>query len=114
MSGGCDCGCAEEIEELRALAEAAHRRIENLEDQLENDSTTSSGSAGRFDGRDQAVLDQLKPGQRIDAATLRELYRAHTDVRSPKTLKNRIRTLTGDDAFEATGPGAWRYRGDQA
>lgn len=113
MSSGSEIGS--KIKELEALVDAAHKRIDHLEEELEDarsgaQSDQFAGSSG-FDGRDQAVLEQLQPGQRVSASELKQLYRSHTDVRSNQTLKNRIKTLTSAGAFESTGPGAWKFVG---
>lgn len=106
-----------DVEELRQLVDAAHKRIDELESELEDLRGSSiegrsATDASPFDARDSAVLDALGPGQTVTVSDLQQLYRTHTDVRAKQTLKSRIKTLTGHDRFETRSAGRWRYVGD--
>lgn len=95
-------------EEVAAL----RRRIEDIEDrveELESGSSSSVGSSGGPGHRDQAVIDQLESGDIVTVSGLKKLYRTNTDIRSERTLKNRVKSLTNRPEFDWTAPGKWRY-----
>ena len=92
------------------------KRISELEDALEEATSGATGgtvgqTGGYGDSRDSAVIDQLTPGQTVGIGQLKQLYRTHTDIRSDRTLKNRVKTLTKSPLFDHRDRGAWVYIG---
>lgn len=100
------------VEALHKKITALEERVDELESQLdESQSPTTSDSVGVVDSRDQAVLDHLGEGDVVGVSGLQKVYRAHTDIRNKRTLKNRVQTLTNRPEFEWLAPGKWRYTG---
>lgn len=99
------------VDELEALTEALQKRVASQSERI--DELESGASTGRnTDHRDAAVLEQLQPGQKVDLRTLRQYYQNHTDMRSEKKIKNRIKALTQKPVFEAVDRFSWVYAGD--
>lgn len=105
-----------ENQELRALVEALHTKINHLEDQIDTDGgATGGGSGATVDHYDKAVLETLDAQAPLAVTTpaLQKLYRSQTTLRNNKTIKRRVRTLTDHDAFELLDTGRWHYHGRQ-
>jgi hypothetical protein len=103
------------VEALRKKVNTLEARIDELEaqsDGTENGEGSEPRRTGR-DGRDQAVLDELDAGEVVSLRRLQGLYRTHTDIRSERTLKNRVRSLTKRSEFEQAAHAKWRYIGGE-
>lgn len=96
---------------LEKKLDAAFKRIETLEDQLEDDEVASNSPAG-VDHFDAAVLEHLDPGDTVSLQDLRRLYQNNTRITSEKTVKSRIKVLTKRSEFEYVRSSTWRYLGD--
>ena len=99
----------------RDIAEL-RKRISELEDALEEATSGATGgtagqTGGYGDSRDSAVVEHLEPGQTVGIGQLKQLYRTHTDIRSDRTLKNRVKSLTKSPLFDHRNRGAWVYTG---
>jgi hypothetical protein len=103
-----------QVADLRERVDEQDERIANLEAQIERGGS-SSGSRSRFesgsDGRDQAVIDQLDAGEVVTVSRLKDLYRTHTDIRTDRTLKNRVPSLLKRPDFEEVAFKKWQYLG---
>ncbi|WP_226043319.1 hypothetical protein [Natrinema sp. DC36] len=75
------------------------------------------GDVSALDHRDEKVVKAIVADgvNVVSLDDLRELYRGHTDVRDPETLKDRIKTLTATDLFKLKTHGlhsnTWRFVG---
>lgn len=97
-----------------ALFEAMRKKIKDLEQrvtELENERECGSAGGIGADSRDRAVLDHLTQGERVTVNYLRRVYRSQTDIRSKRTVKDRVQSLTGRPEFRFVSPGTWVYEG---
>jgi len=104
-----------EREELVQYTRCLERKIEALEDELDDE--RASGPDGAFDSRDGSVIDVLigHEGEHFTVQELVQLYRTHTDIRRQKTLKRRVKDLTLTPHFEKAdrrGP-YWEFVGSE-
>lgn len=99
-----------QVTDLRERVDEQDERIADLEAQIERDSS-GSPSSSRSSGRDQAVIDQLDAGEVVTVSRLKDLYRTHTDIRTDRTLKNRVPSLLKRPDFEEVAFKKWRYTG---
>lgn len=98
-----------------AYVDALHRKIEALEERvetLESGGEGSSSSSRWGDRRDQAVIATLEIGETYSSPELRDRYRAETDIRNKKTLKQRVREIKRSGLLEPVGYGEYRFMGD--
>ncbi len=93
---------ADHEEDTAALEE----RVAELEAEL---GLEDSQPEPDYDSRDQAIVERLEPGETITVSELRQLYRRHTDIRSEKTLKRRMKGLVDRPEFEIADIGEIRY-----
>lgn len=98
-----------QIATLRDRVDQQDEEIAELKSRLDNDESSSS----RTGGRDQAVIEQLDRGDVVSVSQLKELYRMYTDVRTERTLKNRVRSLTKRPDFEQVAHAKWTYTGGE-
>ena len=99
-----------------AYVEALHKKIEALEervDDLESGGEGSPSSSGWGDRRDQAVIATLEMGETYSSPELHDRYRAETDIRNKKTLKQRVREIKRSGLLEPVGYGAYEFRGEE-
>lgn len=97
------------VPELLSRIEELEARLSEVEGQL--DGRETSGGAGYGDHRDQAVLDVLEPGAIVRLATVRKLYRKHTDITNDRTVKRRTKALLQDGPFKTDGRQSWIHIG---
>lgn len=93
------------------LVHALQQRVNELEkrvERLENGSS-SGGSRSGVGPRDQSVLNQLEDGDVVTVSGLKQLYQTHTDIRTKRTLKNRVKAITNRPEFTLLTPGKWEY-----
>lgn len=76
-------------------------------------SEAASGSVQYGDHRDQSVINAFEPGDEATVERFQSLYRARTDVKGRRTLRDRIKNLTTYGPFERTGFQQWRYTGGE-
>ena len=98
-------------EDALQVAQRALARVSELEERVaelegETDTTTE---APEYDARDQAIVENLEPGQQITVTELRRLYRRHTDIRSEQTLKERTKALLEQPDFDLVDIGVIQY-----
>lgn len=100
------------FEAMRKKIKDLEQRVTELEDERESGSAGGSGGAIGADSRDRAVLDHLTQGERVTVNYLRRVYRSQTDIRSKRTVKDRVQSLTGRPEFRFVSPGTWVYEGE--
>lgn len=99
------------VEALQKKINTLAGRVDDLESQLEEGESSTSSTSSGVEHRDQAVLDQIDAGDHVSVSYLKQLYRINTDIRSDRTLKNRVQSLTNRPEFTWTAPGNWVYQG---
>lgn len=100
-----------EFKRLDAQRRQLDHRVDRLETAFPQHTKGAQSNANGWDPRDDRVIRIIDSSDSdlITLDQLKDLYRRHTDVRNPRTLKDRIKLLTSDPQFEQQSPGVWRY-----
>lgn len=109
------------LETVQSLLETQQSLLETIEDQqrrierLETLATTFGeiDVQGVDSPHDRAVIDAIRAADKREYTIeeLRTLYKRHTNIRRPETLKQRVKTLTTQGPFEQISAQRWLYTG---
>ena len=104
----------QEFKRVDAQRRQLEHRVNRLEARFPQSTKGPETNADVFDARDRRVVEIIDANDKetVTLGELQDLYRRHTDVRNPRTLKQRVKALTTAGPFEPEQNNVWRYAPD--